>query len=62
MLLSVKNSCGHVEFEDGLVVSTKPGGGTGTKSISYFTQKYHGIVDFSSYDNVFIMQGFLLDE
>ncbi|MBP8640969.1 MAG: GHKL domain-containing protein [Oscillospiraceae bacterium] len=62
VLLSVKNSCGHVEFEDGLVLSTKPGGGTGTKSISHFTQKYHGIVDFSSYDNVFIMQAFLLDE
>ena len=62
VLLSVKNSCGHVEFEDGLAVSTKPGGGTGTKSISYFAQKYHGIVDFFSQDNVFVMQAFLIDE
>ena len=62
VLLSVKNSCGHVEFEDGHVVSTKPGGGTGTKSISYFAQKYHGIADFFSQDNVFVMQAFLLDE
>ncbi|MBP8641241.1 MAG: GHKL domain-containing protein [Oscillospiraceae bacterium] len=62
VLLSIKNTCGHVEFEDGLAVSTKPGGGNGTKSISYFTQKYHGIADFSSHDNVFVMQAFLLDE
>jgi hypothetical protein len=62
VLLSVRNTCGHVEFEDGLVVSTKPGGGTGTKSISYFVHKYHGIADFFTQDNVFIMQAFLLDE
>ena len=62
VLLSVKNSCGHVEFEDGVSVSTKPGGGTGTKSISYFAQKYHGLAYFFSQDNVFIMQAFLLDE
>ncbi len=62
VLLSVKNPCGEVEFADGLPVSTKPGGGTGTRSIKYIAEKYHGMAEFSKADSVFSLQAYLLDE
>jgi len=62
VLLSVKNSCGEVRFADGLPMSSKPGGGTGTKSIAYIAEKYHGMTDFDVSDQVFTLQAYLLDE
>lgn len=62
ILLSVKNSCDKVDFLDGLPVSNKIGGGTGTKSITYITEKYNGMANFEVLNNMFIMQAYLLDE
>ena len=62
VLLSVKNSCGKVEFADDLPISTKSGGGTGTKSITYIAEKYHGMADFELSDHIFIMHAYLLDK
>lgn len=62
MLLSVRNTCTEVKFDDELPISTKPGGGTGTKSIQYIVEKYHGMADFTACGSVFTMQAYLLDE
>lgn len=62
VLLSVKNPCGKVSFSEDLPVSTKPSGGTGTKSIQYIVEKYHGMVSFEVCDNTFLMRAYLFDQ
>lgn len=43
-----ENSCAdNITFENGFPKSQKPGGGTGTKSIAYTAERYHGMVEFS---------------
>lgn len=50
----IENSCpGDIVFEDGFPISEKPGGGTGTKSISYAAERYKGMVEFTARDGVF---------
>ena len=49
-----ENSCSdNIVFESGFPKSQKPGGGTGTKSISYTAEKYNGMVEFSAENGVF---------
>ncbi len=49
-----ENSCiDHIVFENGFPKSQKPGGGTGTKSISYTAEKYNGMVEFTAENAVF---------
>jgi sensor histidine kinase regulating citrate/malate metabolism len=49
-----ENSCAdHIVFESGFPKSQKPGGGTGTKSISYTAEKYNGMVEFTAENGVF---------
>lgn len=62
VLLSIKNSCGKVEFSDNLPLSTKQGGGTGTKSIQYIAEKYHGMANFEVLADMFFMQAYLFDK
>lgn len=53
----IENSClQNLEFENSLPKSLKAGGGTGTKSIAYTTEKYHGMVDFTAENGVFKMR------
>jgi hypothetical protein len=53
----VENSClQNLEFENSLPKSLKAGGGTGTKSIVYTTEKYHGMADFTAENGVFRMR------
>ncbi len=50
----VENSCAdNIAFESGSPKSEKPGGGTGTKSISYAAERYNGMVEFTVQDGVF---------
>lgn len=50
----VENSCAdNIVFESGFPKSQKPGGGTGTKSISYAAEKYNGMVEFAAENGVF---------
>ncbi len=52
--LVVENSCADdIVFEDGFPKSQKPGGGTGTKSIAYTAERYHGMVEFTAENGVF---------
>jgi hypothetical protein len=53
----VENSCADdIVFESGFPKSQKPGGGTGTKSISYTAERYNGMVEFSAENRVFRMR------
>ena len=52
--LVVENSCAdNIVFESGFPKSQKPGGGTGTKSISYTAERYNGMVEFAAENGVF---------
>ncbi len=54
MLIMVRNSVsGQVIFQQGLPVSKRPGGGTGTRSIETIVQRYGGMADFSQSGNEF---------
>ena len=49
-----ENSCADdLVFENGMPVSQKSGGGTGTKSILYTAERYHGMVEFTATESVF---------
>lgn len=49
-----ENACvDHIVFENGFPQSQKPGGGTGTKSITYTAERYSGMVEFSAENGVF---------
>ncbi|MFA6947683.1 MAG: GHKL domain-containing protein [Eubacteriales bacterium] len=55
--LEVCNSvCGDVAFEGGFPMSTKPGGGTGTKSIANIVKKYEGMLRFKQEGGEFFTQ------
>lgn len=50
----VENACADdIVFESGFPKSQKPGGGTGTKSITYTAERYNGMVEFSVESGVF---------
>lgn len=50
----LENSCtDNIVFESDLPKSQKPGGGTGTRSISYTAERYNGMVEFIAQDGVF---------
>lgn len=50
----VENSCvENIVFESDFPNSEKPGGGTGTKSITYTAEQYNGMVEFTAQDGVF---------
>ncbi|PKM71535.1 MAG: hypothetical protein CVU91_13355 [Firmicutes bacterium HGW-Firmicutes-16] len=49
-----ENSCAdNIVFDNGFPKSQKPGGGTGTKSIAYTAERYHGMVEYTSEKGVF---------
>lgn len=49
-----ENACtDNIVFESNLPKSQKPGGGTGTRSISYTAERYNGMVEFTAQDGVF---------
>jgi hypothetical protein len=49
-----ENTCeDNIVFENGFPKSQKPGGGTGSKSIAYTAERYHGMVEFTSENGVF---------
>lgn len=53
-LLETRNSVNSsVEFRNGMPVSSKPGGGTGTVSITSTVERYNGITLYSANDNTF---------
>lgn len=55
--LEIRNSAASsAVFEDGLPVSTKPGGGTGTRSIARIVQKHGGMLRFKQEDDEFFTQ------
>jgi hypothetical protein len=52
-----KNSCeDNIVFENGFPKSQKHGGGTGTKSIAYTAERYHGMAEFTSENGAFRMR------
>ncbi len=52
--LVFENACGeNIVFDGDFPKSQKPGGGTGTKSISYTAERYNGMVEFIAQDGVF---------
>ncbi|MEA4954373.1 MAG: ATP-binding protein [Pseudoflavonifractor sp.] len=52
--LVFENSCADtIVFDGDFPKSQKPGGGTGTKSIAYTAERYHGMVEFTAQDGVF---------
>lgn len=52
-----ENACtDNIVFESDLPKSQKPGGGTGTRSISYTAERYNGMVEFTAQDGVFRMR------
>ncbi|NTV90340.1 MAG: GHKL domain-containing protein [Clostridiales bacterium] len=58
--IEVENSCeDNLKFEGAFPVSNKPGGGTGTKSIMYATERYNGMVEFTAESCVFRMRALL---
>ena len=60
--LELRNSVsGTVHFEDGNPVSTKTGGGTGTKSMAHIVEKYCGMLRFKQEENIFVTQIMLPD-
>lgn len=55
--LEVRNSVsGTVDFEDALPISTKAGGGIGTRSIAHIVQKHGGMLRFMQKDGQFLTQ------
>lgn len=53
--VEVQNNClANILFENDMPVTSKKGGGTGTKSIIYTAEKYDGAVSFSGIDKKFI--------
>ncbi len=49
-----ENACtDNIVFESDLPKSQKPGGGTGTRSISYTAERYNGMVEFTAQAGVF---------
>ncbi len=49
-----ENSCADdIDFESDFPKSQKPGGGTGTKSMSYTAESYKGMVEFAAENGVF---------
>ena len=56
--IEMRNTCnGSCIFdENGMPKTTKEGGGTGTRSISYLVKKYGGMLNFRRSENVFITQ------
>ncbi|MDF2538619.1 MAG: hypothetical protein K0S76_1640 [Herbinix sp.] len=59
--ISVMNSClENIEFEGDLPVSSKKGGGIGTRSMAYTVQRFHGTKYFVAKDGVFTAR-FLLN-
>lgn len=55
--LELRNSiCGTVQMVNGMPRSTKPGGGTGTKSICRIVKKYGGMLRFKQEKEQFITQ------
>ncbi len=57
MRLEIRNSVlGRVTFEDGFPVSTKVGGGMGTKSIAHIVEKYGGMLRFKQDGELFLTQ------
>jgi hypothetical protein len=49
-----ENACvDDLVFENGLPKSQKPGGGTGTKSIAYTAERYHGMVEYTAENGIF---------
>lgn len=54
LLIEVTNTCAKdIDFNGEFPITKKKFGGTGTKSIAYITEKYHGMVDFHVKDNIF---------
>jgi hypothetical protein len=52
--LVFENACeDNIVFDGDFPKSHKPGGGTGTKSITYTAERYHGMVEFLARDGVF---------
>lgn len=50
----VENSCAdNIAFESGYPKSEKPGGGTGTRSMSYTAERYTGMVEFTAESGIF---------
>lgn len=55
--LEIRNSVsGTVAFEDDLPISTKAGGGTGTRSIAHIVQKHGGMLRFKQEGDLFLTQ------
>ncbi len=55
--LEVRNSVsGTVTFDDNFPESTKPGGGTGTKSMGHIVQKHGGMLRFKQESDMFLTQ------
>ena len=55
--IEVRNSVAEfVKFNNGMPVSSKEGGGTGTKSIAYIVNKYGGMLRFRQSENEFLTQ------
>lgn len=49
-----ENACADdLVFENGLPKSQKSGGGTGTKSIAYTAERYHGMVEYTAENGIF---------
>lgn len=56
--IEMRNTVGSkTKFDDyGMPITTKEGGGTGTRSIKYIVKKYEGILNFRQSENIFITQ------
>lgn len=55
--LEIRNSAScATAFEDGMPVSTKPGGGTGTKSIAHIVKAHGGMLRFKQEGDEFLTQ------
>ncbi|MPN08554.1 hypothetical protein SDC9_155837 [bioreactor metagenome] len=55
--IEIRNSVADlVAFKNGMPVSAKEGGGTGTKSMAYIANKYGGMLRFRQNENEFITQ------
>ncbi len=54
LAIGFTNSCNNnIRFENDMPVSTKSGGGIGTRSIAYTVKRFRGTVYFTSVDHVF---------
>lgn len=55
--IELRNPAGiKVEIRDNIPVSTKEGGGIGTKSVLNVIERYHGMLNFKQEDDTFITQ------